>query len=40
MIKLDDRIVDRDERRSLDAFAGLDCVNVGYGRPEIAEAIA
>ena len=24
----------------LDAFAGLYCVNVGYGRPEIAEAIA
>ena len=33
-------IVDRDDRRSLDAFAGLYCVNVGYGRPEIAEAIA
>ena len=33
-------IVDRDERKSLDAFAGLYCVNVGYGRPEIAEAIA
>jgi L-2,4-diaminobutyrate transaminase len=33
-------IVDRDGRRSLDAFAGLYCVNVGYGRPEIAEAIA
>ncbi|TMV66717.1 aminotransferase class III-fold pyridoxal phosphate-dependent enzyme, partial [Thioclava sp. BHET1] len=26
--------------RLLDAFAGLYCVNVGYGRPEIAEAIA
>ena len=33
-------IVDRDGRSSLDAFAGLYCVNVGYGRPEIAEAIA
>ncbi len=27
-------------RRSLDAFAGLYCVNVGYGRTEIADAIA
>ncbi|MCQ0987583.1 aspartate aminotransferase family protein [Jiella marina] len=33
-------IVDRDGRESLDAFAGLYCVNVGYGRQEIAEAIA
>ncbi|MGJ3263539.1 MAG: aminotransferase class III-fold pyridoxal phosphate-dependent enzyme, partial [Salinarimonas sp.] len=33
-------IVDRDGRRSLDAFAGLYCVNVGYGRTEIAEAIS
>lgn len=33
-------IVDRDGRRSLDAFAGLYCVNVGYGRKEIADAIA
>lgn len=33
-------ITDRDGRRMLDAFAGLYCVNVGYGRPEIAEAIA
>ncbi len=33
-------ITDRDGRRSLDAFAGLYCVNVGYGRTEIAEAIA
>ena len=32
-------ITDRDGRRMLDAFAGLYCVNVGYGRPEIAEAI-
>jgi L-2,4-diaminobutyrate transaminase len=33
-------IVDRDGKKSLDAFAGLYCVNVGYGRREIAEAIA
>lgn len=33
-------IEDRDDNRLLDAFAGLYCVNVGYGRPEIAEAIA
>jgi L-2,4-diaminobutyrate transaminase len=33
-------IVDRNGRSSLDAFAGLYCVNVGYGRREIAEAIA
>ncbi|GGE03022.1 aspartate aminotransferase family protein [Aureimonas endophytica] len=33
-------IVDRNGRESLDAFAGLYCVNVGYGRKEIAEAIA
>jgi L-2,4-diaminobutyrate transaminase len=33
-------IEDRDGTRLLDAFAGLYCVNVGYGRPEIAEAIA
>ena len=33
-------IVDRDGKRSLDAFAGLYCVNVGYGRTKIAEAIA
>jgi len=33
-------ITDRDENRLLDAFAGLYCVNVGYGRQEIAEAIA
>ncbi|SMX42668.1 aspartate aminotransferase family protein [Maliponia aquimaris] len=33
-------IEDRDGRRLLDAFAGLYCVNVGYGRQEIAEAIA
>jgi len=33
-------IHDRDGRRLLDAFAGLYCVNVGYGRREIADAIA
>jgi L-2,4-diaminobutyrate transaminase len=33
-------IEDRDGTRFLDAFAGLYCVNVGYGRTEIAEAIA
>ncbi len=33
-------ITDRDGQRMLDAFAGLYCVNVGYGRTEIAEAIA
>jgi len=33
-------IEDRDGNRLLDAFAGLYCVNAGYGRPEIAEAIA
>ena len=32
-------IEDRDGNRLLDAFAGLYCVNVGYGRQEIAEAI-
>jgi L-2,4-diaminobutyrate transaminase len=33
-------IQDRDGTRLLDAFAGLYCVNVGYGRSEIADAIA
>ena len=33
-------ITDRENNRLLDAFAGLYCVNVGYGRQEIAEAIA
>jgi L-2,4-diaminobutyrate transaminase len=33
-------IEDRDGNRLLDAFAGLYCVNVGYGRQDIAEAIA
>lgn len=32
-------IVDEDGVRSLDGFAGLYCVNVGYGRQEIADAI-
>jgi len=32
-------IVDADGRESIDAFAGLYCVNVGYGRQEIADAI-
>lgn len=32
-------IEDRDGVKMLDAFAGLYCVNVGYGRQEIAEAI-
>ncbi len=36
----DATIVDRDGKKLLDAFAGLYCVNVGYGRKEIAEAIA
>ncbi|SCX34302.1 aspartate aminotransferase family protein [Agrobacterium rosae] len=33
-------ITDRKGVRSLDAFAGLYCVNVGYGRQKIADAIA
>ncbi|SLN56443.1 Taurine--pyruvate aminotransferase [Roseovarius albus] len=33
-------IEDRDGNQLLDAFAGLYCVNVGYGRQDIAEAIA
>jgi L-2,4-diaminobutyrate transaminase len=33
-------IEDRDGNRLLDGFAGLYCVNVGYGRKEIADAIA
>ena len=33
------QIRDRDGRMLIDAFAGLYCVNVGYGRREIAEAI-
>ncbi len=33
-------IEDRDGNRFLDGFAGLYCVNVGYGRKEIADAIS
>ncbi len=33
-------IEDREGNRLLDAFAGLYCVNIGYGRTEIADAIA
>ena len=33
-------VTDRDGNRMLDAFAALYCVNAGYGRSEIAEAIA
>ena len=33
-------ITDTAGKRSLDAFAGLYCVNVGYGRTEISDAIA
>jgi L-2,4-diaminobutyrate transaminase len=33
-------ITDRDGRSYLDAFAALYCVNAGYGRTEIAEAMA
>jgi L-2,4-diaminobutyrate transaminase len=33
-------VVDRDGNRFLDAFAGLYCVNIGYGRREVADAIA
>jgi len=33
-------ITDTEGKRSLDGFAGLYCVNVGYGRTEIADAIA
>lgn len=34
------RIVDATGREYIDGFAGLYCVNVGYGRTEVAEAIA
>jgi len=33
-------ITDRDGNRLLDAFAGLYCVNIGYGRQQVADAIA
>jgi L-2,4-diaminobutyrate transaminase len=32
-------VQDRDGRRSMDGFAGLYCVNIGYGRKEMAQAI-
>ena len=34
------RVQDSTGRRYLDGFAGLYCVNIGYGRVEVAEAIA
>jgi L-2,4-diaminobutyrate transaminase len=34
------RIRDASGKQYLDAFAGLYCVNIGYGRTEVAEAIA
>ena len=33
-------IEDREGNKLLDAFAGLYCVNIGYGRQEVADAIA
>ncbi len=33
-------VTDTEGRRCLDAMSGLWCVNIGYGRPEIAEAAA
>ncbi|WP_275286336.1 aminotransferase [Halomonas elongata] len=33
------KIVDKDGREFIDGFAGLYCVNIGYGRSEVAEAI-
>jgi L-2,4-diaminobutyrate transaminase len=33
------RIRDRDGNELIDAFAGLYCVNIGYGRQEVADAI-
>jgi len=33
-------IEDREGQKLLDAFAGLHCVNAGYGRTEISDAIA
>ena len=32
-------LTDNQGRRYIDAMAGLWCVNIGYGRPEVAEAI-
>jgi len=34
------RITDSTGREYIDGFGGLYCVNIGYGRPEVAEAIA
>lgn len=34
------RIQDAEGRELIDAFAGLYCVNIGYGRTEVAEAIS
>ncbi|WP_131114645.1 aminotransferase [Lichenihabitans psoromatis] len=34
------RVTDADGREYIDGFAGLYCVNVGYGRTEVAEAIS
>ncbi len=34
------RITDADGNTSIDGFAGLYCVNIGYGRTEVADAIA
>src|ERR1700731_3458252 len=34
------RIQDANGRSYLDGFAGLYCVNIGYGRTEVAEAIS
>ena len=34
------RIRDVEGHEMIDAFAGLYCVNIGYGRTEVAEAIA
>jgi L-2,4-diaminobutyrate transaminase len=33
-------VIDRDGNRFLDGFAGLYCVNIGYGRREVADAMA
>jgi putrescine aminotransferase len=33
-------VIDADGRRYLDGMAGLFCVNVGYGRREIVDAVA
>jgi L-2,4-diaminobutyrate transaminase len=33
-------LIDSTGRRYLDAVAGLWCVNIGYGRPEVADAMA